>query len=147
VSIKAAVSAETPYSAFDERRLHNAGGHFITWADIQLRRPLETLDLFHDVSGVRVVRPPNGDPILETTRGVGAMGASCRPRVGLDGMVLGTTADFDVNAVSPKEIYGIEIYNGAATIPGQYLASAPGGSCGLIMIWTGDGARQSAKRP
>jgi hypothetical protein len=147
VDITARASASRPLSAFDERRLHNAGGHFITWADIQRQQPFETLDLFRGVLGVRVVWPAIGDPIAESTRGVGAGGGSCPLLVGLDGMVFGNTAGFNVNDIPPRWLYGIEIYSGPATIPPQYLASTAGGSCGLIMIWTSDGARQSAKRP
>jgi hypothetical protein len=147
VDITARASAEMPLSVFDERRSHNAGGHFITWADIQRLQPFETLDLFRGVLVLRVARPPIGDAIVESSRGVGVMGGSCPLRVGLDGMVLGSTRDFNVNDISPREIYGIEIYSGPATIPGQHLASAAGASCGLIMIWTANGARQNAKRP
>jgi hypothetical protein len=147
VDIKARASADRPLSAFDERRLHSVGGHFITWADIQRQQPFETLDLFRGMLGVRVIRPPNGDAIVESTRGVGVMGGTCPLRVGLDGIVFGNTIDFSVNDVSPREIYGIEIYSGAATIPAQYLAATSGGSCGLIMIWTADGAQQTVKRP
>ena len=147
VDINARASAEKALSAFDDRRLHNAGGHFITWADIQRQQPFETLDLFRGMLGVRVIRPPNGDPIVESTRGVGVTGGSCPLRVGLDGIVFGNTIDFSVNDLSPREIYGIEIYSGAATIPARYLAATAGGSCGLIMIWTADGAQQTAKRP
>jgi hypothetical protein len=147
VDIKARASADRPLSAFDERRLHGVGGHFITWADIQRQQPFETLDLFRGMLGVRVIRPPNGDAIVESTRGVGVMGGTCPLRVGLDGIVFGNTIDFSVNDVSPREIYGIEIYSGAATIPAQYLAATSGGSCGLIMIWTADGAQQTVKRP
>jgi len=146
VDIKARASAERPLSAFDDRRLHGVGGHFITWDEIQRQQPFETLDLFRGVLGVRVIRPPNGDPIVESSRGVGVMGGSCPLRVGLDGIVYGNTIDFSVNDVSPREIYGIEIYSGAATIPAQYLAATVGGSCGLIMIWTSYGAQQTAKR-
>jgi hypothetical protein len=147
VDIKARASADRPLSAFDDRRLHSVGGHFITWADIQRQQPFETVDLFRGMLGVRVVRPPNGDAIVESTRGVGVMGGTCPLRVGLDGIVFGNTIDFSVNDVSPREIYGIEIYSGAATIPAQYLAATSGGSCGLIMIWTADGAQQTVKRP
>jgi hypothetical protein len=146
VDIKARATAEMPLSVFDDRRLHSAGGHFITWADIQRQQPFETLDLFRGMLGVRVVRPATGDPIVESTRGVGVMGGSCPLRVGLDGMVFGNTSGFDINDISPREIYGVEIYSGAATIPGRYLTSTAGGSCGLIMIWTADGARQTTKR-
>ena len=147
VDVNARATAEKPLSAFDDRRLHNAGGHFITWEDIQRRQPHETVDLFMTVLGVRVIKaPPYYDPVIESSRGVGLMGASCPLRVGLDGMVFGNTKDFDVNDIAPSEIYGIEVYSGAATIPAQYLAATSGGSCGLIMIWTSDGAQQSAKR-
>ena len=134
-------------SAFDDRRLHNAGGHFITWADIQRRQPHETVDLFMAMLGVRVIKPPYGPPLIVSSRGAGLAGASCPLRVGLDGMVFGNTTDFDVNDIAPSEIYGIEIYSGGATMPAQYLASTSGGLCGLIMIWTGDGARQTSKQP
>jgi len=147
LDINASATAERPLSAFDYRRLHNAGGHFITWADIQRRQPHETVDLFMGMLGVRVIKPANDSVIIESSRGVGLMGASCPLRVGLDGVVFGNTKEFDVNDIAPSEIYGIEIYSGPSTIPGQYLASAPGGSCGLIMIWTSDGARQTSKQP
>jgi TonB-dependent receptor-like protein len=147
MSIKALSTTGRPFSAFDERRLHSVGGHFITWSDIQRQQPFETVDLFRGVLGIRVVRPPIGDPIIVSTRGLGAAGDRCTPRVGLDGMVLGTSRDFNVNDISPREIYGIEIYDGAATIPGQFLVADPGGACGLIMIWTGPGTREGPSKP
>src|SRR5262249_30712783 len=130
-------------SVFDERRLHNNGGHFITWSDIQRRQPFETLDLFNDVLGVRVGRPAYTDPYVESTRGVGAAGGPCPLQVGFDGMVF--RSGFNVSDISPREIYGIEIYDGASTIPGQYLSATAGGSCGLIMIWTIGGAASNGK--
>ncbi len=136
-------AADGRLSVFDQRRLYNSGGHFITWADIERQHPRATIDLFRQVLGLQVTNV-NGEPAITSSRGIGVAGTSCRPRIGFDGIVLGS--DFDVNDFSPNEIYGIEIYNGAATIPGQYLASATGGSCGLVMIWTLNGAHQSAAR-
>lgn len=145
VSVSARAAEAERISAFDQRRLHNVGGHFITMADIEQRKPFETLDLFRTMLGLRVIRPTHGDPIILSTRGGVAAGGDCRPRIGLDGAVFGQ--DFDVNDISPRDIYGIEIYNGAATIPGQYLSATAGGACGLIMIWTFSGAQQSHGRP
>ena len=139
-----ALAAEPQLSAFDERRMHNAGGHFITWADIERQQPHETIDLFRRVLGLQVIRV-NAEQTIVSTRGTGFAGSSCRPGVGLDGMVFGN--DFDVDDIPPSAIYGIEIYNGGATVPSRYLASGATTACGLIMIWTMDGARQSAKRP
>lgn len=132
-------TAEPRLSVFDQRRLYNTGGHFITWADIERQHPLQTIDLFRQVLGLQVTIV-NGEPAITSSRGIGVAGTSCRPRLGFDGIVLGS--DFHINDISPAEIYGIEIYNGAATIPGQYLASAAGASCGLVMIWTSNGAHQ-----
>lgn len=137
-------------SAFDERRLHSVGGHFITWADIQVSNPSRTLQLLRNQLGIRVSvpnDPSQGDPIIESSRGGVEAGVPCAMRIGMDGIVFGTSRVFDVNYIMPHEIYGIEIYDGAATIPAQYLTGNEGGSCGLIMIWTLNGAHQSAKRP
>jgi len=139
----AARATESLLSGFDQRRLYNSGGHFITWADIQAKRPRETLDLFRSVLGVQVAMV-NGAPTITSTRGLGVGGSSCKPLVGFDGMVL--SAAFDVNDISPDEIYGIEIYSGSATIPSQYLVLTGGSSCGLVMIWTVNGVRQSTRR-
>lgn len=144
------------YSAFEERRLHNVGGHFITRAQIDSQKPFETLDLLRHVPGFRVVRPSTGDPIIESTRGKtspGAMGmlgtdlqgsVPCHPRIGVDGIVFGV--DFPLTDIAPSEIYGIEIYDGGGSMPPDYVTGiAVGGSCGLIMIWTRTGAGERAK--
>jgi hypothetical protein len=143
VSVSAPAMQEQ-ISAFDRRRMNSIGGRFITLADIERKRPIETLDLFTNQLGLRVVQPPNGDAMILSSRTQGLSGAACKMRIGVDGAVFGT--EFDVNDIGPKEIYGIEIYAGAATIPAEYLSAAAGSNCGLIMIWTFGGAQQSAKR-
>ena len=70
-----ALAAEPQLSAFDERRMHNAGGHFITWADIERQQPRETIDMFRRVLGVEVIRV-NAAPTIVSTRGMGAAGSS-----------------------------------------------------------------------
>ncbi len=135
-------------SAFEARRLRNSGGHFITREQIDSQRPIETVDLLRSMPGFRVVRPSNGgDPLIESTRGKTSPGAlgmlgtelqgsvPCHPRIGVDGTVYGV--DFPIDDIEPSTIYGIEIYDGAATLPPEYITGvAVGGSCGLIMIWT-----------
>jgi hypothetical protein len=59
VSVSAPAMQEQ-ISAFDRRRMNSIGGRFITLADIERKRPIETLDLFTNQLGLRVVRPPNG---------------------------------------------------------------------------------------
>jgi hypothetical protein len=141
--VKAAFQEQ--FSAFDRRRLASVGGHFITLADIERRNPTETLDLFYNVNGIRVVKPKDTPSFIETARGTGLADDKCPLRVGLDGVIFGT--DFDVNDISARDLYGIEVYSGASTIPPEYLSTMPGGSCGLVMLWTFAGAQQSTKRP
>jgi hypothetical protein len=38
--------------------------------------------------------------------------------------------------VVPREIAGMEIYSGPATIPVQYKSTTGGGFCGVILLWT-----------
>ncbi len=149
-----ALGSTPQLSVFDDRRLHNSGGHFITWQDIARENPHATIDLFRNMLGLRVTVPATGAAFITSSRGTGLTGTTCRPRVGLDGVVIGQTASpgsetgaFDVNAIAPGEIYGIEIYDGGATIPGQYLTGVAGGSCGLIMIWTLNASHQRTKSP
>jgi hypothetical protein len=140
----AAAEVQEQISTFDRRRMNSIGGRFITLADIEHKQPFVTLDLLKNQLGLRVVQPPNGDAVILSSRTQGLLGAACPVRIGVDGAVFGTS--FDVNDIAPKEIYGIEIYAGAATIPVEYLSAASSSNCGLIMIWTFGGAQQSVKR-
>jgi hypothetical protein len=60
--------------------------------------------------------------------------ANCPLQVALDGQL--KEWGFAVNSIPPKEVHGIEIYPGAATIPAEYASMRRDASCGLIMIWT-----------
>ncbi len=131
-------------SAFDENKLHNVGGHFITWADIEQRHALRTTDLFRNVLGFQVNVSPTGQESVTSTRGISADFGLCSPYIGLDGMVF--QGGLGLNDIAPSEIYGIEAYSGVSTIPAQYMGAAGQSPCGLIMIWTQSGAQLSAKR-
>jgi hypothetical protein len=152
VNVSAASPAASAFgvSMFDVRRATSAGGHFITREDIERRNPFETLDLFKNVLGVEVQRNSRFQTRITSTRGTAFLN-QCVLKVGVDGAIFGLASDdgFDVNAVPPSDIYGIEIYNGAATIPAQYLSATAGSYCGLIMIWTrgGAGQREAPKKP
>ena len=43
---------------------------------------------------------------------------------------------FSVDDISPNDIYGIELYDGPATVPRELLSLGASASCGLVMIWT-----------
>ena len=60
--------------------------------------------------------------------------------VAVDGIVLNRTPGqkaFDLRLLPPvDEIYGIEVFAGAASIPLEYGGEGDGKWCGLIAIWT-----------
>ena len=65
---------------------------------------------------------------------------SCPYQVFVDGVKLPFPAKLDSDLPSPKEIFGIEVYSSAGTIPLQYKTTSGGGFCGVILVWTRSGA-------
>ena len=63
--------------------------------------------------------------------------ASCPMAVVIDGFQMPSPYDLE-ELPSPKEIMGIEVYSGNATIPVQFARWNSG--CGLILVWTRDGS-------
>lgn len=125
---------------FEHRRTHSNGGHFITQQEIERRSPLVTADLLRRVRGVKML-DSMGTTVPVSSRGpklksVGGrlIPVQCVLRVGVDGYVKDPT--FAVNYVVPKDIYGIEVYAGPASIPAEFNSGRTDAFCGLIMIWT-----------
>ena len=144
VTAQAMAASGFRMSQFDQRRMHSAGGHFITRADIDRRQPFSTIDLFKNTLGVEVHRSSRFQTRITSSRGSSIRGG-CTMSVGVDGSVFGHASDddFDVDDIPPSDIYGIEIYSGPATIPAQFVGMVGGNACGLIMIWTRGGPGQS----
>ena len=58
----------------------------------------------------------------------------CTLRIVVDGVP--KEWGFDLNSIDPREVYGVEVYAGPATVPVQYRSMGRDGYCGLVMIWT-----------
>jgi hypothetical protein len=117
---------------FDKRK-GTGMGHFITEADIERRNPLRTEDLFRSVPGFSVVPSGGFDYSIVSSRGATFSG-QCSPDFFVDGAKI--TVDPQIGGglpVNPREIYGIEAYSGAASIPAQFQTQ---NGCGAIVIWT-----------
>jgi hypothetical protein len=117
-------------------------GHFITEADIARRNPLRTEDLFRTVPGLSVVPSGGFDYTVVSTRGADFNG-QCSPDFYIDGAKV--TVDPMIGGgipINPSEIYGIEVYNGAASTPAQYQTQ---NGCGAIVIWTKRGGPQKRR--
>ena len=127
---------------FDERRLAGVG-QFITQEQIERRGSREVGDYLRTLSSIEVSRMTSqafaGTIALSKREGgsVGGDGSgACPMQVMLDGIVLPRFFNLDL-LPPPKQVAGIEVYSGAATIPPQF--GGPDRRCGLILIWTREG--------
>ena len=134
-----AVSRSPRLAGFEHRRQQYIGGVFITRAQIERRHAIATSQLFSNILGARVIDSA-GVKLVASTRGYKAvLGpkadiAPCVMAIGVDGQL--KEWGFPVDEIPPNDIYGIEIYNGAATMPREFASLRPDGYCGLVMIWT-----------
>jgi hypothetical protein len=128
---------------FDQRRLTSIGGRFVTPEEIEKQNPLTVSEILRRVPGV-TLRDSAGVTVAISGRGMKVArvgeGASsqlvpvpCTMRIGVDGTL--RENGFDMNVLSPKDIYGVEVYT-PATVPPQYNGAKADSFCGLIMIWT-----------
>lgn len=126
-------------AGFYQRRSRSSGGHFITRDQIDQRNPAQVTDLFRGVPGARIYSST-------FTNVVRFRGMRCAPLVWLDGFPA-TAGEFDLDALDPYIIEGIEVYLGVATVPPEFRWVRGGGSCGAIVIWTGfEERRRKARR-
>ena len=125
-------------AGFYQRRSRSSGGHFITREQIDKRNPSQLTDLFRNVPGARV-------HTSRFTNAIRFRGMRCAPLVWLDGFPA-TAGEFDIDALDPYIVEGIEIYLGVATVPPEFRWVRGGGSCGAIVIWTGFEERRRKDR-
>lgn len=111
----------------------------MTREQIEQRNPRQLTDLFRNVPGARIQSSTFNNVVR-------FRGMRCAPLVWLDGFPA-TAAEFDLDALDPYIVEGIEVYLGVATVPPEFRWVRGGGSCGAIVIWTGfDERRRKARR-
>ena len=125
-------------AGFYQRRARSSGGHFITREQIDQRNPSQLTDLFRGVPGARIYSSTFSNVVR-------FRGMRCAPLVWLDGFPA-TAGEFDLDALNPYIIEGIEVYLGVATVPPEFRWVRGGGSCGAIVIWTGFEERRRKAR-
>ncbi|MBC8089397.1 MAG: TonB-dependent receptor [Phycisphaerae bacterium] len=130
-------------AAFEMRR-RQAIGQFVTQEEIDARGSQATADFMRRFRGVQIstntTQVFGGTQIYSRREGGGytadGQQAYCPMQVMLDGILLPSYFNLDL-LPPPKQISGIEVYNGPSTIPPQF-----GGvdrRCGLVAVWTRDG--------
>ena len=128
---------------FDARRINHRATVSITREDLQKRNPTETWQMLTNVPAMRVIDVDDyGRVIAASTRTPVAnfKNEVCYYLVTVDGVPLNATPGHkavDLRSLPrPDEIYGIEVFAGAASIPVQYSGAGDGKWCGLIAVWT-----------
>lgn len=127
---------------FYERRARpTGGGEFFTRQEFERWNPAEVTDVIRRSRGFTVVPNPGysvgGDfrrnVVINNRIGM-YLGSSCPPLVYIDGMYMGSSAQFDLEFVDVNAVEGVEIYNSIASLPLEF--SRQGSDCGVISIWT-----------
>ena len=130
---------------FDARRKSPlGGGQFMTQEEIEKRRSVFATELVLSFKSIRERLSRGGGGQFRhfavNRRGAGdVIGATkdCFMNVVVDGIPMPTPFNLD-DLPSPKDLAGIEVYAGAATIPLQFKSWSR--SCGVILVWTKDGS-------
>ena len=124
----------TPSLLEFEQRRRLGFGTFITQAEIDRRNSVFTAELLRGIPSIAVVPAGRGGG-MTTYAIVSTRTGSCRLELFVDGVRLPERTNTD-DLPPPKEIAGIEVYAGPATIP-QYAGGRA--TCGVVLIWTRHG--------
>ncbi|MBL0939926.1 MAG: carboxypeptidase regulatory-like domain-containing protein [Gemmatimonadaceae bacterium] len=127
-----------------ENRRRQGVGQFITQEEIERRGSVQTSDFLRYMRGVQVstntTQAFGGTQVYSRREGGGLDANSqqqyCAMQVVLDGIILPRYFNLEL-LPPPKQIAGIEVYSGAATIPPQFGGASR--SCGVVAVWTRDG--------
>jgi hypothetical protein len=145
-----------PMQEFEARRKLGFG-QFMTQMEIDKRNVEGLQDLLAMFNGVKMLT--NSWPVSRRMDGI----RTCPYEVYIDGVKLPyptapttpttpskgvrmpraasptypNASTFSIDDIAfPKELAGIEVYNGPAETPPQYKATSGGGFCGVILLWT-----------
>jgi hypothetical protein len=127
---------------FELRRRQHVDGAFLGPDDIEKRGSVFTTELLRTFLGVSVVALSSGGGMtqyvaLNARIPVGGFGGGgCVMPVFVDGIRQPTPVNLD-QLPSPRELAGVEVYLGSASLPQQYALGS--GFCGGILLWRRDG--------
>ena len=132
-------SPSSRLTEFEQRRRVGMG-EFMTAAEIAERNSVYTTELMRNFKTVNVSPSTTGAITeyfaLSHREGGNPQLGACPMQVYLDEIPLPTPFNLDL-LPSPRELAGIEVYSGSATIPPQFNGMNRG--CGAILVWTKDG--------
>jgi hypothetical protein len=127
---------------FDGRRLRGEATQSITREDILKRNPVNLWQMLMGIPSIKIV---DNDTMVIVVSNRGQVrgildNKPCPLAIMIDGQALTPSPGFtgvDLRFLpAPDEVYGIEVFAGAATIPLQYGGVGQNKSCGMVAIWT-----------
>ena len=126
---------------FRRRRELKGGGRYYVAEDIIKLHPPHLPGLLQRITGGMIVFS-GSSMVLVSKRGTTSMGTengdACRYAVVLNDLTM--PVDFDLRSIPPEDLVGVEVYNGASSIPVELNGTSGGEpTCGLVVIWTKGG--------
>ena len=125
LAVEARNSKLLPRFADFERRRHRGIGAYITRDEIRAKGYMNMGDALRTIQGVKV-----DCGVVECIIHMVRSAAGCHPTFYVDGRLVRSFAE----STPINDVQGIEIYRGAAEMPGEF--SGAGAMCGVIVIWT-----------
>ncbi|UCC47344.1 MAG: carboxypeptidase regulatory-like domain-containing protein [Gemmatimonadota bacterium] len=127
-------------------RMEKGLGYFITWEDIERRRPLRISHMIGELPGARLI-PVSALRCRIVFRGrvrydpTSKRIEPCWPAVYLDGRPvysLSESSDATIDDfVMPNDVEAVEVYHGPAVLPPRFAFH--NAHCGAIIVWTRSG--------
>lgn len=128
VVVKGQEEHKRQLDAFERRRKVGLG-HFITRAQIDARRPLVLSDMLRGIPGMELYRTNiMGRVTLRFARR-----NDCPPAYFVDGLYM---PNFNIDDVPPRDVEGVELYEGLAGLPAEFAKQTGVQACGVVVIWT-----------
>jgi len=119
-----------------QERIDRGVGYIVTREKIEERQPVNLADMLRAVPGVNVYQSGstlNGQFDIRMRNAQRMTGETCPPAVWVDGVKWRDVGSAYTD-ISGIELEVVEVYNGPAQVPGEFLDSDA--SCGAIIVWT-----------
>lgn len=111
------------------RHKGSGGGRYLDREQIESYRATRTSDIIRRLPGITLVPDQSGRYILRMR---GATG-NCQPDFWIDGI---RAPYLNVDDLPLNDVEALEIYNGPAGLPPEYLNRFGNPACGAVVIWT-----------
>lgn len=126
---------------FETRLKRGDASAVVTGTQIDKRNPVKLSTMLRGMPGLKLA-DSLGNIIAVSTRGQklangGKNLVQCVFRMSIDGIVLPPLSNID--QIIPKDVYGVEVFNGPSRIPPEMAGLRQDSWCGLIAIWTRSG--------